>query len=85
MATSGQNSTTELDDIDFVNQSKRLALVQIKQAYQLAEQRLLSGEPVDLILLDCPLFLGRDMAPLKDAPEHTEYRKTYDDTLAVIY
>ena len=24
------------------------------------------------------------MAPLKDAPEHTEYRKTYDNTLAVI-
>jgi len=84
VATSGQNSTTELDDIDFVNQSKRLALIQIKQAYQLAEQRLLNGEPIDLILLDCPLFLGRDMAPLKDAPEHTEYRKTYDDTLAVI-
>ena len=30
VATSGQNSTTELDDIDFVNQSKRLALIQIK-------------------------------------------------------
>jgi hypothetical protein len=84
VATSGQDSICELDDIDFVNQSKRLALIQMRQAYQLAEKRLLSGEAVDLILLDCPLFLGRDMAPLKDAPEHMEYRKDYDNTLAVI-
>ncbi|MEZ9026147.1 hypothetical protein AB6D88_04985 [Vibrio cyclitrophicus] len=84
VSTSGQDSLCELDDIDFVNQSKRLALIQIRQAYQMAEQRLLSGEPIDLILMDCPLFLGRDMAPLKDAPEHAEYRKTYEQTLSVI-
>lgn len=84
VSTSGQDSLCELDDIDFVNQSKRLALIQIRQAYQMAAQRLLSGEPVDLILMDCPLFLGRDMAPLKDAPEHAEYRKAYEQTLSVI-
>lgn len=84
VSTSGQDSLCELDDIDFVNQSKRLALIQIRQAYQMAEQRLLSGEPIDLILMDCPLFLGRDMAPLKDAPEHAEYRKAYEQTLSVI-
>ncbi len=84
VSTSGQDSLCELDDIDFVNQSKRLALIQIRQAYQMAEQRLLSGKAVDLILMDCPLFLGRDMAPLKDAPEHAEYRKAYEQTLLVI-
>lgn len=84
VSTTGQDSLCELDDIDFVNQSKRLALIQIRQAYQMAEQRLLSGEPLDLILMDCPLFLGRDMAPLKDAPEHAEYRNAYDQTLSVI-
>lgn len=84
VSTSSQDSLCELDDIDFVNQSKRLALIQIRQAYQLAEKRLLSGEAVDLILLDCPLFLARDMAPLKDAVEHTEYRNDYEKTLQVI-
>ncbi|WP_028866951.1 hypothetical protein [Psychromonas arctica] len=84
VSTTGQDSLCELDDIDFVNQSKRLALIQIRQAYQMAEQRLLSDQPADLILMDCPLFLGRDMAPLKDAPEHAEYRKTYEQTLSVI-
>ncbi|EOX4941893.1 hypothetical protein ACFLJY_000527 [Vibrio alginolyticus] len=84
VSTTGQDSLCELDDIDFVNQSKRLALIQIRQSYQMAEQRLSSGEPIDLILMDCPLFLGRDMAPLKDAPEHAEYRNSYDQTLSVI-
>ncbi|UTZ31303.1 hypothetical protein HB762_07775 [Vibrio campbellii] len=84
VSTTGQDSLCDLDDIDFVNQSKRLALIQIRQSYQMAEQRLSSGEPIDLILMDCPLFLGRDMAPLKDAPEHAEYRNSYDQTLSVI-
>jgi hypothetical protein len=84
VSTRGQNSLCEIDDIDFVNQSKRLALIQIKQAYQMAEQLLQGGEPLDLILLDCPLFISLDMKPLKDAEEYEQYRQTYEDTVSVV-
>lgn len=84
VATVGQDSLCELDDIDFANQSKRLALIQIRQAYQMAEQRLLSDEPIDLLLLDCPLFLARDMVPSQNPHEHDSYRQTFEQTLAVI-
>jgi len=84
VSTRGQNSLCEIDDIDFVNQSKRLTLIQIRQAYQMAEQLLQAGEPLDLILLDCPLFISLDMKPLKDAEEYEQYRQTYEDTVSVV-
>ncbi|MEC8012399.1 MAG: hypothetical protein VX185_16715 [Pseudomonadota bacterium] len=77
VSTQGSDSVSELDDIDFEAQRKRLDLIEIRQAYQLVEKQLLSQVPCDLILLDTPLYLARDMAPLERNIRHTqEYEKT---------
>lgn len=77
VSTVGSDSASELDDIDFEAQRKRLDLIEIRQAYQLVEKQLLSSEPCDLILLDTPLFLTRDTAPLERNIRHKqEYEKT---------
>ncbi|MCS5932077.1 hypothetical protein LNQ03_13865 [Klebsiella pneumoniae subsp. pneumoniae] len=48
----------------------------MRHSYQLVEEKLLSYEPGDLILLDTPLFLARDMAPLERNVRHKqEYEK----------
>ncbi|MCV5391747.1 hypothetical protein OFC62_44195, partial [Escherichia coli] len=51
VSTVGSDSVSELDDIDFEAQRKRLDLIEIRQAYQLVEKKLLGYEPGDLILL----------------------------------
>ena len=38
ISTAGQDSASEIDDINFENQSKRLALCAMRQAYELAER-----------------------------------------------
>lgn len=77
VSTKGNDSISELDDIDFEAQRKRLDLIEIRQAYALVERTLTSEEPCDLILLDTPLFLARDMAPLERNRRHkTDYEKT---------
>ena len=77
VSTKGTDSVSELDDIDFEAQRKRLDLIEIRQAYTLVERTLTSDEPCDLILLDTPLFLARDMAPLERNRRHkAEYEKT---------
>lgn len=77
VSTVGNDSISELDDIDFEAQRKRLDLIEIRQAYQLVEKQLLSLESCDLILMDTPLFLSRDMAPLDRNVRHKqEYEKT---------
>lgn len=81
VSTVGSDSVSELDDIDFEAQRKRLDLIEIRQAYQLAENQLLSGDACDLILLDTPLFLARDMAPLERNQRH---KQEYDKTKQVI-
>lgn len=81
VSTQGSDSVSELDDIDFEAQRKRLDLIEIRQAYQLAEKQLLSGEPCDLILLDTPLFLARDMAPLD---RNVRHKQEYQNTLQAI-
>jgi hypothetical protein len=81
VSTQGSDSVSELDDIDFEAQRKRLDLIEIRQAYQLVEKQLLSGEPCDLILLDTPLFLARDMAPLD---RNIRHKQEYENTLRAI-
>ncbi len=78
VSTSGSDSVSELDDIDFEAQRKRLDLIEIRQAYQLVEKQLLSKERCDFnfyLILLC--FLARDMAPLERNVRHKqEYDKT---------
>ena len=77
VSTRGSDSVSELDDIDFEAQRKRLDLVEMRQAYAMAE-RLITGEnDSQLILLDTPLFITREMIPLKRNQQHwLEYEKT---------
>lgn len=81
VSTVGSDSVSELDDIDFEAQRKRLDLIEIRHSYQLVEKKLLSYEPGDLILLDTPLFLARDMAPLE---RNVRHKQEYDNTRQVI-
>lgn len=77
VSTCGSDSVSELDDIDFEAQRKRLDLVEMRQAYALVEKMLKNESPSQLILLDTPLFLNREMAPLKRNVKHwAEYEKT---------
>lgn len=77
ISTRGSDSVAELDDIDFEAQRKRLELIEMRQGYTLVERQLKSGVGSQLILLDTPLFIARDMAPLKRNVKHwQEYEKT---------
>lgn len=77
VSTRGSDSIAELDDIDFEAQRKRLDLVEMRQAYALVERQLKNGQTSQLILLDTPLFIAREMIPLKRNVKHwQEYEKT---------
>lgn len=72
VGTGSNDSVSELDDIDFEAQRKRLDLVEIRQAYDLVDRLLRQGNPSQLILMDTPLFLDRAMAPLDRNAKHVE-------------
>lgn len=77
VSTTGSDSVSELDDIDFEAQRKRLDLIEMRHAYVLAENMLQQERPSQLILLDTPLFISREMAPLERNLKHCkEYDKT---------
>lgn len=78
VSTSGSDSVSELDDIDFEAQRKRLDLVEMRHSYALVERLMQQGVRSNLILIDTPLFMELDMAPLKRDTRHSvEYEKTY--------
>jgi len=77
ISSNGSDSVSELDDIDFEAQRKRLDLIEMRHAYILAERMLNLDCPSQMILLDTPLFINRDMFPLKQHAKHwSEYEKT---------
>lgn len=77
ISTRGSDSVSELDDIDFEAQRKRLDLVEMRHAYTLTEHLLQNPDCSQLILLDTPLFIAREMIPLKRNAKHwAEYEKT---------
>lgn len=79
ISTSGSDSVSELDDIDFEAQRKRLDLIEMRQAYQLVERLLSQNHPIQLVLLDTPLFIDRAMVPLQRHARHwQEYVRTRD-------
>lgn len=84
IATAGQDNLTEIDDINYENQDKRLQLIAIRQAYQMAEAALQSPERYDLILLDCPLVLNRSMAPLREDESYASLRAAYQVAVQTI-
>lgn len=79
VSTRGTDSVSELDDIDFEAQRKRLDLVEMRHGYQLVQRLLESESKAQLILLDTPLFISREMIPLKRNHKHwDEYERTRD-------
>jgi len=84
VATRGEDSVCEIDDIDYEDQSKRYQLIAIRQAYELAGRAILSGEPFDLILCDCPLLLNRSMVAPEEGQRYAALRKTYQATVETI-
>jgi hypothetical protein len=79
VSTRGTDSVSELDDIDFEAQRKRLDLVEMRHGYQLVQRLLESEAKAQLILLDTPLFISREMIPLKRNHKHwDEYERTRD-------
>jgi hypothetical protein len=84
ISTVGQDSTCELDDINYENQSKRLQLIGVRQAYEMADRAMRSENFYDLILLDCPLVLDRSMVPLREAESYASYRSAFDSATTAI-
>jgi hypothetical protein len=83
ISTAGQDSVCEIDDINYENQSKRLALVAIRQAYELAD-RAVSEERARFIFLDTPLVMDRGMVPPSNRPGDEGYKVAYAATLHAI-
>ena len=84
VATRGEDSLCEIDDIDYEDQSKRFQLIGIRQAYELAERALASGQHFDLLLCDCPLLLNRSMVAPEEGARYAALRKTYQTTVEAI-
>jgi len=78
-----QDSACEIDDINYENQSKRLALAAIRQAYTLAD-RAVAEERGRLIFLDTPLLMDRGMVPPANRAGDEGYKTAYATTLSAI-
>lgn len=84
VSTRGEDSLCEIDDIDYEDQSKRFCLIGVRQAYELAERAIKSGDHFDLLLCDCPLLLNRSMVAPEEGIRYAALRKTYQETVDVI-
>lgn len=80
IATGTQDSVCEIDDIDYEDQVLRLALISMRQAYEMADAALKDGMRRDLVLLDTPLLLSHGMTPSRDDRIHQSHRKDYETT-----
>jgi len=77
VSTVGNDSVSELDDIDFEAQRKRLDLVEMRHNYALVGRLLEQGSAVQLVLIDTPLFISRELQPLERNIRHVaEYERT---------
>ncbi len=83
ISTAGQDSACEIDDINYENQSKRLALAAIRQAYTLAD-RAVAEERGRLIFFDTPLLMDRGMVPPANRAGDEGYKAAYEATLNAI-
>ena len=83
VSTAGQDSESEIDDINYENQSKRLALVAMRQAYELAGRAVAEGHS-RLIFLDTPLVMDRGMVPPAARAGDEGYKAAYAATLRTI-
>jgi len=84
ISSKSQDSVCDLDDIEFDNIHKRLMLIEMRQAYELVEKALRDPDPSQLILMDTPLFLNRDMVPRKTGNIDLAYQLEFEKTRAMI-
>jgi hypothetical protein len=80
IATGTQDSVCEVDDIDHEDQLLRLALISMRQAYEMADATLKDGTHRDLIVLDTPLLLSRSMTLPRESSLHRGHREDYEAT-----
>jgi hypothetical protein len=79
LATEGTDSASVIDDIDFLDQSKRLQLIEVRQAYEMADHAMKTEAPPQILLIEGPLVLNRSMVPLGKASQHAkEYERAVD-------
>lgn len=79
LATEGTDSTSLIDDIDFLDQSKRLQLIEVRQAYELADNAMNSENPPKILIIEGPLVLNRSMVPLGKSERHLlEYERSLE-------
>lgn len=83
VSTAGQDSACEIDDINYENQSKRLALAAMRQAYTLAG-RAVDEERGKFIFLDTPLLMDRGMVPPANCAGDVGYKAAYEATANAI-
>ena len=83
VSTAGYDSACEIDDINYENQSKRLALVAMRQAYELAD-RAVTEQRARVVYLDTPLVMDRGMVPPPDRMGDEGYKAAYAATLTAI-
>jgi hypothetical protein len=83
ISTAGHDSACEIDDINYENQSKRLALAAMRQAYELADRAVAEGR-ARLIFLDTPLLMDRGMVPPANRAGDEGYQAAYAATLNAI-
>lgn len=81
VSTGTQDSVCEVDDIDYEDQRIRLALISLRQAYELAGAAMVDGAGRDLIVLDTPLLLSRSMVAPRDDASHRGHREAYKAAL----
>jgi hypothetical protein len=83
VSTAGQDSACEIDDINYENQAMRLALVAMRQAYELADRAVVE-ERSRLIFLDTALVMDRSMVPSASRAGEPGYPAAYAATRETI-
>lgn len=83
VSTTGQDSACEIDDINYENQSIRLALAAMRQAYELAD-RAVTEDRSRIIFLDTALVMDRSMVPTAGRAGEPGYPAAYAATRETI-
>ena len=83
VSTAGQDSACEIDDITYANQSMRLSLTAMRQAYELAD-RAVAEERSRIIFLDTALVMDRSMVPTASRVGEPGYPAAYAATRETI-
>ncbi len=81
VSTGTQDSVCEVDDIDYEDQRLRLALISLRQAYDLVDKAMIDGTSRDIIIIDTPLLLSRSMVAPRDEAGHRGHREAYEAAL----